>query len=179
MEPCPRLRQPQGGKHGQSQRQEPGDSCVTGHSRLATAKKEQSSWALENVRFVHQDVAALDVENAFDCITAFDSIHDQARPRQVLKNIARALRPGGDFLMVDIQASSNLEENIDHPLAPAFYAISMFHCMTVSLAHDGEGLGTMWGEQKARELLAEAGFRSVDVKHIADDIQNSYYVSRT
>ena len=29
--------------------------------------------------------------------------------------------------------------------------------MTVSLAQDGEGLGAMWGEQKALELLAEVG----------------------
>ena len=36
--------------------------------------------------------------------------------------------------------------------------------MTVSLAQGGDGLGAMWGEQKARELLAEAGFTSVDVQ---------------
>ena len=38
------------------------------------------------------------------------------------------------------------------------YATSAMHCMTVSLALDGEGLGTMWGEELARALLAEAGF---------------------
>ena len=30
--------------------------------------------------------------------------------------------------------------------------------MTVSLALDGAGLGTMWGEQKATEMFREAGF---------------------
>jgi Zn-dependent membrane protease YugP len=48
----------------------------------------------------------------------------------------------------------------------------------VSLALGGEGLGTMWGEQKARELLAEAGFSSVEVKQIEGDIFNNYYVAR-
>jgi hypothetical protein len=48
--------------------------------------------------------------------------------------------------------------------------------MTVSLAEDGEGLGTMWGEEKALEMLAEAGFTGVDVKQLAHDFQNNYYI---
>jgi len=50
--------------------------------------------------------------------------------------------------------------------------------MTVSLALDGAGLGAMWGEQKAREMLTEAGFTQVEVKRIEDDMFNSYYVAR-
>jgi hypothetical protein len=52
------------------------------------------------------------------------------------------------------------------------------HCMTVSLALDGEGLGTMWGEQKALELLAEAGFTEVVVKQVAGDPFNNYYIAK-
>jgi hypothetical protein len=43
---------------------------------------------------------------------------------------------------------------------------------------DGMGLGTMWGEEKAREMLAEAGFKGVEVKNLAHDFQNSYFVCR-
>lgn len=50
--------------------------------------------------------------------------------------------------------------------------------MTVSLALDGEGLGTMWGEQKALELLGEAGFTDVAIHQIEGDPFNSYYVAR-
>ena len=35
--------------------------------------------------------------------------------------------------------------------------------MTVSLAHGGAGLGTVWGEQLARRMLADAGFVDVEV----------------
>jgi hypothetical protein len=63
-------------------------------------------------------------------------------------------------------------------MGPFLYATSTLHCMTVSLALDGEGLGTMWGEQKARELLAEAGFHEVAVEHVDGDIFNSFYVAR-
>ena len=50
------------------------------------------------------------------------------------------------------------------------------HCMTVSLAQGGEGLGAMWGQEKARQLLAEAGFTNVSIHQLAHDFQNDYYV---
>ena len=45
--------------------------------------------------------------------------------------------------------------------------------MTVSLAQGGEGLGACWGEEKARELLREAGFSSVEVSQIDSDPLNA------
>ncbi|HZO26078.1 MAG TPA: class I SAM-dependent methyltransferase [Chloroflexota bacterium] len=143
---------------------------------IAMARAEAAQLGLTNARFEVQDVAALDLENAFDLITVFDAIHDQARPKTVLEAIHRALRPGGTYLMADIAASSNVEENVDHPLGPMFYAISLSHCMTVSLALGGEGLGNMWGEQKALEYLAEAGFKDVSVKRVEGDIINNFYI---
>ena len=83
----------------------------------------------------------------FDFITAFDAIHDQAAPRRVLKGIADALKPDGSFLCVDMAGSSYVENNIDNPMAPLLYTFSIFHCMTVSLAQGGEGLGTAWGRR--------------------------------
>jgi SAM-dependent methyltransferase len=140
-------------------------------------RQEAAAMSIRNARFEAKDAANLDVPDSFDLITAFDTIHDQAQPRKVLREIADALRPGGTFLMVDIAASSNVEDNIDHPLGPTLYAFSTLHCMTVSLALDGEGLGTAWGEQKAQELLAEAGFDQVAVRQVEGDIFNNYYVA--
>jgi ubiquinone/menaquinone biosynthesis C-methylase UbiE len=145
---------------------------------VSVGRKEAQSMGLKNANFEAQDIAKLDGKEQFDLITVFDAIHDQAKPRQVLKNIHNLLRPGGVFLCIDIAASSRLEENMDHPLAPVLYSISTMHCMTVSLALNGEGLGTMWGEQKARELFAEAGFSGIDVKQVEGDILNNYYVAR-
>jgi SAM-dependent methyltransferase len=142
------------------------------------ARAEARKMGLSNATFEQQDVSSLTDKGRFDLVTAFDSIHDQAHPRKVLKGIYDALKPGGAFLMVDIAADSTHAGNMDHPMAPAFYAISTFHCMTVSLALGGEGLGNMWGETKARELLAEAGFKDVQVKRIEGDIMNAYYVCR-
>ena len=76
-----------------------------------------------------------------------------------------------------IAASSKLSENLDHPLGPLFYTISCMHCMTVSLADGGMGLGAMWGEQTAREMLSDAGFTSIETAHVDDDIVNTYFIA--
>ncbi len=145
---------------------------------ITVGKAEAKKWKLSNARFVVQDVSKLAERNRFDFITTFDSVHDQARPKVVLKAISRALKPDGVYLMVDIAASSHVHENLDHPLGPALYSVSCLHCMTVSLAYKGEGLGAMWGKQKALEYLAEAGFSNVVIKEVPGDIFNYYYIAR-
>ncbi|HRO29020.1 MULTISPECIES: class I SAM-dependent methyltransferase [Micrococcaceae] len=144
---------------------------------IATARREAAEWGLDNARFEVLDVAALDVAEGFDAITAFDAIHDQAHPARVLGNIHRALRPGGVFLMVDIRAESQVEDNLSLPWASYLYAISMFHCMSVSLGLGGDGLGTVWGRQVAERMVSEAGFTTVEAKDIATDPFNTYYVA--
>jgi 2-polyprenyl-3-methyl-5-hydroxy-6-metoxy-1,4-benzoquinol methylase len=106
---------------------------------VAAAREEAKRQGLGNTRFETRDVSRLAEREKFDLITAFDAIHDQARPDVVLREIVAALRPGGTFLMQDILASSHLEKNMDNPLAPLLYTISTMHCMSVSLAQDGAG----------------------------------------
>jgi 2-polyprenyl-3-methyl-5-hydroxy-6-metoxy-1,4-benzoquinol methylase len=144
---------------------------------IIAARAEAKAEGLSNVRFDIRDVATLTDADRFGLITAFDAIHDQAKPAQVLKGVARALREDGIFLMQDITGSSHVHNNIGHPLAPFLYTISCMHCMTVSLAQNGEGLGTMWGEEKAGEMLAAAGFRKVEIKRLPHDIMNNFYVA--
>ncbi len=145
---------------------------------IAAAEAEARALGHANVRFAARDVAALDEAGRYDLITGFDVIHDQARPADVLREVARALRADGTFLMVDIRASSELQDNVAHPLGPFLYGMSTMHCMTVSLALKGAGLGTVWGEQTALAMLREAGFARVDVYRLADDPLNNYYVAR-
>jgi len=144
---------------------------------IEAARAEADSWKLPNARFEVADIAA-GLPGEFDLVTAFDVVHDLAKPRVVLANIYRALRPEGVFLMMDMAASSLLEENLDHPIGPTLYAVSVMHCMTVSLAQGGEGLGTMWGEQTAQEYLKEAGFSDIQSHHLEGDPMHVFYVAR-
>lgn len=144
---------------------------------IAAARVEAGRNALANALFEKRDAAHLGEAGRFDFITTFDAVHDQARPDLMLAGIAAALRPGGVYLCVDTSASSKLAENLDHPLGPFLYTVSCMHCMTVSLADGGMGLGTMWGEQTARRLLHEAGFTSIEVAHLDGDDVNAYIIA--
>ena len=132
---------------------------------LRRGDAEAREWSLDNVTFERRDVVSLPDDGAYDVILAFDCIHDQAHPRRVLAEVRRALKPDGVFVMVEPRTSSNLEDNLDDPHATYHYVVSLFHCMQVSLAEGGEGLGTAWGEQRARELLDEAG---LEVRAVGD-----------
>jgi len=145
---------------------------------LVAARAEAAAWGLTNARFETRDVATLPAEAEFDLVTAFDAIHDQAHPATVLRNIHRSLRPGGTFLMVDIQADSRLEGNLDLPWASFLYAISTLHCMSVSLGQGGDGLGTVWGVQIAERMIREAGFTDVVLHALEEDPFNAYFVAR-
>ena len=155
--------------------------CDLSEEAIAYARDQANRSELRNLRFEAGDLTDFHCEApeaAYDLVTAFDAIHDQARPDNVLAGICRSLKPGGVFLMQDIRASSTIAENRDHPIGTLLYTISCMHCMTTSLAQGGMGLGAMWGEEKALEFLKSAGFTNVEVRTLEHDIQNNYYVAR-
>lgn len=144
---------------------------------LELGRAEASQWGLGNVTFEHCDVA--EVDGSFDVVVAFDCIHDQARPADVLAAVRRSLTPDGLFVAVDVGMSSNLEENVGNPMAPFMYTSSLFHCMQVSLAEGGAGLGTGWGRQLATQMLSDAGFDAVTIYETPpEDPMNAIFVGR-
>jgi 2-polyprenyl-3-methyl-5-hydroxy-6-metoxy-1,4-benzoquinol methylase len=145
---------------------------------IAVANATRQHRQLENLHLQVQDAATLTECDRYDLITTFDAIHDQAKPDHVLTAIRRALRPSGTYLMQDIHASTDVSGNLDHPVAPLLYTISCMHCMSVSLAYGGMGLGAMWGQDQAIALLQAAGFSQVDIYQLPHDVQNDYYVIR-
>ena len=162
------------------------DSRFTGYDlseeAIGYARERANLLELRNLRFEVRDLTTFHRDAskaAYDLVTAFDAIHDQARPDNVLAGIRRSLKPGGVLLMQDIRASSAIAENREHPIGTLLYTISCMHCMTTSLAQGGMGLGAMWGEQKALEFLKLAGFANVEVRTLKHDIQNNYYVARS
>lgn len=152
-----------------------------GEETIAEANAEARAKGLKNLRFEARDLSDFHLtapQDAFDFVTAFDAIHDQARPDHVLAGIRRALRPDGTFLMQDIGASSNVAENRQHPVGTLLYSISCSHCMTVSLAQGGLGVGAAWGEALTMEFLHNAGFKQVNRHTLEHDVQNYYYIVR-
>lgn len=113
-------------------------------------------------RLVFEQVAAENIPaDRFDLIMAFNCIHDMAQPRAALAGIRRALKVGGVFLWSEADASDQLEDNLT-AVGRTMYGASTMHCLTVSLAQGGEGLGSVMGEKLARELSLVAGFSSFE-----------------
>lgn len=158
------------------------NSSFTGYDfseeAIAKANAEAAARGLSNIKFVVKDVAEIGETAAYDLIFAFDAIHDQGQPAKVLTEINAALRDNGTFLMQDISSSSHLEKNMDNPIGPFLYTISTMHCMTVSLAQGGAGLGTCWGRELACEMLDDAGFDNVQVHALDHDMFNNYFIAR-
>jgi Methyltransferase domain len=135
---------------------------IDGHA-VATAQSRRARLGLGNAAFVIGDAAALPARARFDVITAFDAVHDQRSPQEVLHRVRAALAPGGVFVMVDAKFSSHLAANTGNPLAALCYAISLLYCTPVGLDGGGAGLGAMWGTERARQMLAQAGFSQVQM----------------
>ena len=146
------------------------------------ARRQTRRHKIENLDFMVLDAAGLknksEMKALFDYVTAFDVIHDQTRPLDVLLGINHILRPAGRFSMVDIAAKSDLADNLDHPMGPFLYTVSLMHCLPVGLVGGGTGLGMMWGREKAVEMLKEARFQQVQVTEIPDDPFNLHFFCR-
>jgi SAM-dependent methyltransferase len=148
---------------------------------VAAGRRQAEAGGLGNVAFAARDLSDFDTTaepEAFDLVTTFDAVHDQARPLALLRGIHRSLRRDGVYLMQDIRAATNVRGNVGHPFGTFLYTVSTMHCMTVSLAQGGEGLGAMWGEEKTREYLATAGFGAVETHAFDHDPLNNWYVVR-
>jgi 2-polyprenyl-3-methyl-5-hydroxy-6-metoxy-1,4-benzoquinol methylase len=143
------------------------------------ARRQARQQKIENLDFWVQDAADLkskrEMKGLFDYVTAFDAIHDQTRPLDVLRGVNHMLTPDGRFSMVDIAANSNLADNLAHPMGPFLYTVSLMHCMPVGLEGGGTGLGMMWGRQKAVEMLRDAQFQKVQVLEMPDDPFNLHF----
>ncbi|EON78370.1 putative transcriptional regulatory protein [Lunatimonas lonarensis] len=143
---------------------------------LTAARQRVREKGLNNVHFIQADLTTFCPEGKFDLITAFDAIHDQARPDLVLATVYDCLLDDGVFLMQDIDSSEKVANNLDHPFGRLLYSISTLHCTSVSLAQGGMGLGTMWGTEQANRMLRAAGFRQITENRLPHDPMNCYFV---
>lgn len=144
---------------------------------ISRARAEAAAEGLGNVTFDVCDAARLRADEPFDAVFVFDAVHDQVDPSGVLDRIYEVLAPGGVFVMKEPRVSSNLEDNVGNPFAPLLYSTSTLHCMTVSLAQGGAGLGTAFGEQLALRMLADAGFGDVSVHPAPGDPADAVFVT--
>jgi SAM-dependent methyltransferase len=130
-------------------------------------------------RVTFERIAAEELRYAdrFDLVTAFNCIHDMAYPRAALAAIRRIVKPTGAFLWSEAHAGDRLKENLNLQ-GRTMYAASTMHCMTVSLAQGGEGLGSVIGETKARGMAQEAGFIGFERLAVRNPVHQIFVLRR-
>ena len=123
-------------------------------------ERAEAAGVSDRVSFEERDVSKA-IPEKYDIISTFDVIHDAADPQGILETIRRGLKDDGIYVCLDINASHDLEDNLN-PLGAFFHGASVLYCMTTSLANGGAGLGTLgFNEKTAREMCAKAGFSEV------------------
>ncbi|HEX6499446.1 MAG TPA: methyltransferase domain-containing protein [Micromonosporaceae bacterium] len=129
----------------------------------------------DRIRFERVD-AASGLPGQYDVIFTFDVVHDAADPPALVGAIHEALRPGGSYVCTEPNGGDGLTENLT-PIGALLYGVSVLYCMSVSLAADGPGLGTLGlPEPRLAELCARAGFATVRRIPIDDPMDALYEI---
>ncbi|HEX4169590.1 MAG TPA: class I SAM-dependent methyltransferase [Bryobacteraceae bacterium] len=144
---------------------------------ITAARKLAERAGLTNVEFVQGPAEQISQDRKYDLICSFDCIHDMVDPIATLRAIYSALASDGVYLWSEPNCSHEAHEN-RNPLGRTFHAISPLHCMTVSLAHNGAGLGTVIGERGARELAGEVGFSKFEKLPIQNPFNQFFALGR-
>ena len=64
-------------------------------------RNAEAAGVSDRVRFHAKDAAALDADGPVDFATAFECLHDMARPVEVLRAVRESLAEAGAMLVVD------------------------------------------------------------------------------
>lgn len=93
----------------------------------------------------------------YDLVCFFDCLHDMGDPVGAAKQVKKALKPDGTWMIIEPFAGDKPEEN-HNPIGRVFYGASTMICVPASLASNGPGLGAQAGEARLREIAKAAGF---------------------
>jgi len=134
-------------------------------SSIAEARANADSAGV-SVRFEHADANAVARDGLFDAVLLLETLHDLARPVEVLAACREALRPEGAALVADENVAA-------HFVAPGselermMYGWSVSHCLPASMAEQpSAAIGTVIREDTVRALAEDAGFTGTEVVNV-------------
>jgi ubiquinone/menaquinone biosynthesis C-methylase UbiE len=110
----------------------------------------------DRVQFVIADSSKLQPAK-FDLVTIFNSVHHFSEPVKLLTHCRKALKAGGTCFIVDADLSVNPEDNMNI-VGRVFYPATTLWCLQDSMASNGAGLGSEFGEAVLKDLASKSGF---------------------
>ena len=130
-----------------------------------------------NAEFVALPLQRIEPDLRFELVIAIDCIHDMADPVGALRTVREHLSDDGLLVWSEPAGSMNPLENRD-TLSRMRAALSPFHCLTISLAGGGPGLGTLIGTEGAQGLAVEAGFEQFETLPVPCETQLFFGLQR-
>lgn len=106
------------------------------------------------------------VADKFDVVTTFDVLHDATDPVDLMRQVKRALKPDGVWLLADLQVCDTTRANVKQTAgASTLFAFSTCLCLACGTStKQGLGLGTTgFSTTVAKRMLDEVGFSQVRV----------------
>jgi 2-polyprenyl-3-methyl-5-hydroxy-6-metoxy-1,4-benzoquinol methylase len=128
----------------------------------------------DRVRFHREDAAEVTRHGPFDVATAFECIHDMARPVEVLRAVREGIADDGAMLIVDERTRDAFTGDPGDREA-YFYGWSVFDCLPTGMYEQpSAGTGTVMRPSTLRRYADEAGFTRFDVLPIEHDAFRLY-----
>ncbi len=128
----------------------------------------------ERVTFQVRDAGDPGLAGAYDFACAFECIHDMANPVAALSAMRRLVGDGGAVLIGDERVAETFAAPGDE-LERLMYGFSLLHCLPVGMADEPTvGTGTVMRPDTLRRYALEAGFQSVDILPIDNDVWRFY-----
>lgn len=126
----------------------------------------------DRVTFVHVDGGELNGE--YDVVTAFECVHDMPHPVEVLAAMRRLAGDDGIVVVMDEAVGDHFGQR-DDEVERLMYGLSLFVCLPDGMSHEGSvGTGTVMRPGRLEAYAAEAGFGSVEVLPIENDLWRFY-----
>jgi 2-polyprenyl-3-methyl-5-hydroxy-6-metoxy-1,4-benzoquinol methylase len=125
----------------------------------------------DRVRFEVRDGASVGDEGPYDLAIVIESIHDLARPVQVLASIRQGLGSGGTLIVADEKVGESFTAPGD-AVERLMYGFSFLVCLPSGLSEQpSAATGTVMRPDTLRRYAAEAGFKRVE---ILDQVEHDF-----
>jgi 2-polyprenyl-3-methyl-5-hydroxy-6-metoxy-1,4-benzoquinol methylase len=151
------------------------DGFDVDESAIALARRNAAEAGVADRVSFHAHDATHPIDgDRYDLVTIFEAIHDMPRPVEVLRTIRGMLAAGGAVIVAD----ERVPETFTTPgtdLDRLFYTTSVLLCLPTGMAEQpSAGTGTVMRPATFRRYATEAGFRTVEILPIENDVWRFY-----
>ncbi len=145
----------------------------------AAREHAEKAGVAARVTFLAGDAGAADRDGHYDVVTAFECVHDLARPVEVLATMRRLAKRDGQVIVMDERVAEQFPCRGDD-VERLMYGFSLLICLPDGLSHSpSAGTGTVMRPDMLRRYAEEAGFAGLEVLPIENDLWRFYRLSVT